>query len=158
MQQQLLQPFDVLLVKSLEADKNLAPAARLESLKDKRMMAIQFFEQKIRDVEFEMGVPPAHAAGAEYVVSSNVCLAELGHALSKGRRAQQRRRSAAASRRCRCVRCRATRTVARPTDCPAASNAQVSLCSCPVCRTTGNMDKTGTRRTVHYSQLPPLPA
>ena len=84
MQQQLLQPFDVLLDKSLEADKNLAPAARLESLKDKRMMAIQFFEQKIRDVEFEMGVPPAHAAGAEYVVSSNVCLAELGHALSKG--------------------------------------------------------------------------
>jgi hypothetical protein len=80
----VLQPFDMLLDKSLEADKNLAPAARLESLKDKRMMAIQFFEQKIRDVEFEMGVPPAHAAGAEYVVSSNVCLAELGHALSKG--------------------------------------------------------------------------
>ena len=80
----VLQPFYMLLDKSLEADKNLAPAARLESLKDKRMMAIQFFEQKIRDVEFEMGVPPAHAAGAEYVVSSNVCLAELGHALSKG--------------------------------------------------------------------------
>eukprot|EP00966_Prymnesium_polylepis_P220639 5103353-Prymnesium_polylepis.1 len=43
-------------------------------------MAIQ---QKIRDVEFEMSVPPAHAAASEYVVSSNTCLAELSHALSK---------------------------------------------------------------------------
>ena len=152
----MLQPFDMLLDKSLEADKNLAPAARLESLKDKRMMAIQFFEQKIRDVEFEMGVP-RRTPPAPNTSSARTCASPSSATpFRRGRRAQQRRRSAAASRRCRCVRCRATRTVARPTACPAASNAQVSLCSCPVCGTTGNMDKTGTRRTVHYSQLPPL--
>ena len=83
MQQQLLQPFDMLLEKSIDPDKDLAPAALLESIKDKRMMAIQFYEQKIREVEFEMGVPPAHAAGSEVVVNSNECLAALGHALSK---------------------------------------------------------------------------